>query len=293
MLKNVINFPATGTSWKIDLDEKISSGEVSKIESLIKKKVNDFENTYSRFIEDSLVSQMSVKKGKFFLPEDARPLFDFYFELNELSEGKFTPLSGEILSQAGYDKNYSFIQKTELSNLPKLKEALFYDFPNIEVKIPRGLDFGAAGKGYLIDIVGEILEQLRIDYFCIDAGGDILYKSDKNIPLEVGLENPLDTNQVIGVAAVKNKSICGSSGNRRKWDKFNHIINPDTYLSPTEILATWAVADITMEADGLATCLFFTDPKALKEHFDFEYLILRNDFSVDKSDYFPAKLFRA
>jgi thiamine biosynthesis lipoprotein ApbE len=47
----------------------------------------------------------------------------------------------------------------------------------VEVTHPVMLDFGAAGKGYLIDIVADILRQEQIESFCVDAGGDMIYDS--------------------------------------------------------------------------------------------------------------------
>ena len=41
-----------------------------------------------------------------------------------------------------------------------------------EMKQAAMLDFGAAGKGYLVDIVGQVLENHGIKNYVIDAGGD-------------------------------------------------------------------------------------------------------------------------
>ena len=106
----------------------------------------------------------------------------------------------------------------------------------------------------------------------VNAGGDI---RTKGRTLRVGLENPADTTQAIGVAEISNISICGSAGNRRAWDKYTHIINPKTAKSPTETLAVWVVAESTILADGLTTALFFTEPNLLKDKFNFEFFLLK------------------
>ena len=113
--------------------------------------------------------------------------------------------------------------------------------------------------------------------------------------MEVALEHPDDTSKAIGVVTIANQSLCGSAGNRRKWPgkagEFNHMINPITLTSPTDIIATWVVADTTIVADGMATCLFFTLPEILQKEYDFEYLILNRDYTFKKSDNFPGELF--
>ena len=78
------------------------------------------------------------------------------------------------------------------------------------------MDFGAAGKGYLIDLVAKVLQKHKLDYFCVDAGGDMFYHNIGNEKLRVGLEHPDNPKQVIGVANIYNQSICASAGNRRR-----------------------------------------------------------------------------
>lgn len=48
------------------------------------------------------------------------------------------------------------------------------------------IDVGAAGKGYLVDIVSEILRQAGHTRFVVDAGGDLRHAGEHG--LHVGLE---------------------------------------------------------------------------------------------------------
>ena len=86
------------------------------------------------------------------------------------------------------------------------------------------------GKGYLIDIVGEIVEKNDIHDFFINAGGDIVVKSSGETNKRIGLENPENAKQAVGLVEINNMSICGSAGNRRVWDKYHHIINPNNCI---------------------------------------------------------------
>ncbi len=144
-----------------------------------------------------------------------------------------------------------------------------------------------------MDIVGAVMEKCSVASFCVDAGGDILQKDAQNTPLVVGLENPQNTKQVIGTVEICNESICASAGNRRVWDTYTHMINPHTLSSPTEILATWVKAQTALVADALATCLFFTSSTMFMKDFEFEYLLIRSDMSVEKSSRFGADLYTA
>ena len=283
------NFEAIGTAWQIDIYEGISDAEEASVLSKIKNRIELFDQAYSRFRSDSLVAKMSKETGTFTLPADADKMFSLYRDLYVRTGGLFTPLVGDLLSDAGYDAQYSLRQKKELQIPPAWDDVMEYGDSRIRIKKPVMLDFGAGGKGYLIDLVGQVLEENTIHEYCIDAGGDILQKS--KTPIRVGLENPENVYQVVGVCTLANASICGSAGNRRAWGDFTHIINPKTLSSYGDIIAVWVVADTALVADALATCLFFVPASTLASAYEFEYVLIRKDHSIEKSANFKGQLF--
>jgi thiamine biosynthesis lipoprotein len=291
MSATTFKFEAIGTSWQIDIADELSKEQQESILKKIKDRIDTFDRDYSRFRKDSLVTKMSQEAGTYHLPTDAKPMLDIYERLYKLTGGSLTPLIGRVMEDAGYDADYSLKTKENMTQPPSWNEAIEYSFPKLIIKKPVMLDFGAAGKGYLIDIVEGILTSEGLKNFVIDAGGDIVHRGTSGEPLSIGLENPSDIKQVIGVATISNNSICGSAGNRRAWGEFHHIIDPYTLKSPRHILATWVVAKTALLGDAIATALFFVGPKELKEVFSFEYLILNADNSVEVSDQFPAQLF--
>ena len=284
------NFKAIGTTWRIDISEKMFEAAETELFSVIQARIDLFDKAYSRFREDSLVTKMSKESGIFELPEDAELMMSLYHDLYTLTGGLFTPMVGNILSDAGYDAGYSLHQKKELDVAPVWDEVMSYEHLSLTIKKPILLDFGAAGKGYLVDIIGELLEKKGIHEFYIDASGDILHKGQKG-PIRVGLEDPENAKRVVGVCELANASICGSAGNRRAWANFTHIINPLTLSSPTDIAAVWVVAETALVADALATCLFFVPAATLTDAYSFEYLIIKSDRSIEKSPGFKGELF--
>ena len=285
------NFQAIGTHWQIDLFEQVPEEAQKELSDQIFTRISEFEKTYSRFLPDSVVAKIAISAGEFAFPPDSKKLFAEYRKMYDITGGLFTPLIGGVLNDAGYDKDYSLRQKTELQKPPRWDEVMVFDFPKLSVRKPVQLDFGAAGKGFLVDLVGNVLEQNGFRSYCVDAGGDILHRDILGQSLRVGLENPKDTSQVIGVIEIANKSLCGSAGNRRAWGNFHHIINPKTLSSPHDISAVWVLADDTISADILTSGLFFAEPAVLLKHYDFEYFILRPDNSFEKSAGFEVEVF--
>lgn len=302
-------FEAIGTHWEIDL---YSENSVHQTNRKIQDLIDSFDKTYSRFREDSLIVEMSKKAGTYEMPDNASNLISVYEKIYRLTDGLVTPLIGSVMEEAGYDKVYSLKSKS-LNRPLSWEEALEFKTDSgssfakatagkqdlqqaqgkarMTIKKPVLLDFGAAGKGYLIDLVGELLQSENINSFCIDAGGDILYRTSGDKPIQIGLENPINTNQVIGSVNLLNQSICGSAGNRRKWGEFHHIMNPKTLKPVDEIAAVWVIAESGLIADALSTCLFFVKPEDLEQEFHFEYVIVDKDFRVRVSKNFNGELY--
>ena len=282
------DFEAIGTKWVIDLyDNPLDRLD---LENKITRKISDFSKIFSRFDPDSEISKAANSKTDINIPKDFSEIISLYKKLYKITNTKFTPLIGNLLEDAGYDKEYSLKSK-KIRAVPKWEDVISFHDSTLEIKKPAVLDFGAGGKGFLVDLVGMILEDNNIKNYCIDAGGDILYKTKTGEHLKVGLENPDNFKEVIGVCEIKNQSLCGSAGNRRKWGKFHHIMNPESLKSVEEAKAIWVIAENGLIADALSTALFLVDPNSLENYFNYEYLIILKNGTFEKSKNFPGEIF--
>lgn len=280
-----LRFTAIGTDWQIDTVEPLSS----ELETLILARVESFDRTYSRFRPDSLVSTVAEAGGSHQFPDDATALFDLYDLLFEHTDGAVTPLVGESLVQLGYDSEYSLTPRGSALPAADWANSVSRHGNAISVNSPAIIDVGAAGKGYLVDLVGDILRANGIGQFVIDASGDLLVSRQG---IRVGLEHPLDPSLAIGVANVADQSICASGSNRRVWGEgLHHILDGRTGKPTKAIIATWVVADTALVADGLATALFFTNPGHLAETFDFQFVRMFASGQADHSTNFDGELF--
>jgi thiamine biosynthesis lipoprotein len=261
------------------------------LRAAIVRRIDEYDKNYSRFRADSLVTTMASRAGAYRLPDDAQELFAVYRTLYELTDGGMTPLIGQVMSDAGYDATYS-LQPKPLRTPPAWDTVMTYAHPQLQLTQPVLLDFGAAGKGHIVDIVGELISQHGIKDYCVDAGGDsVYYRETSAQPMHIGLEHPRNPGQVIGVATVYNRSLCGSAGNRRAWGAYHHIIDPHALASPRHIQALWVAADSALYADALTTALFFAPAKKLATRYNFEYAIMHDDDSLEQSAGFPGTFF--
>lgn len=197
---------------------------------------------------------------------------------------------GASLKALGYDAAYRLRPGTPRP-APAWDDAVAWDGERLTTVRPVSLDVGAAGKGYLVDLLSAILLDAGHERFTVDASGDIRQTGG---PLRIALEDPRDPARAIGVVTLEGGALCSSASNRRAWgDGMHHVIDPATGLPTRAVIATWVTAPTALDADGLATALFFTEPARLAGSFDFEFARMRADGRVEFSPGLPGEVFVA
>ncbi len=284
-------YQSMGTTWKVSIWDDLESSVLADLERSILARSKAFDQTYSRFIKSSLICSLSEKRGIVAVPKDLVTMLRLYEKFFDYTDGKVTPLVGFALSDLGYDSEYSLKPKSVIRPVPNFHQALrIVDDTHIELLDSVLIDLGALGKGYFVDVLSSFLKSRGIRRFLVDGSGDIYYHGG-GVAIRAGLEDPGDATKAIGVVEMKEGSMCASGINRRKWDKYHHVLDPTSLTSPSDILAVWVLAEKAALADGLATCLFFAEPERLQKNFTFEYCILNHERKVKRSKGFNAELF--
>lgn len=157
------------------------------------------------------------------------------------------------------------------------------------------LDLGSFAKGYITELVGNYLENIGIDKYLIDAGGNIKvgnnYKKDNYL---IGIQNPIETNKVFTKLNVNNLSIVTSGDYQRYYEyegiRYNHIINPYTKYPSTNFKSVTVVSKNSFLADVYSTYLFLIDlEKGLEivnNNEDIEAIWYIDNDNIVKSDNF-------
>jgi thiamine biosynthesis lipoprotein len=281
-------FEAIGAPWRITTPDPIPLDLAAAIES----RIGEFDAVYSRFRADSLVTEIAGKSGTWQFPPDAAPLFALYRTLYNATEGAMSPLVGARLEDLGYDRDYTLSPRNEVVDVPVWDDIMHWDGTRLTTTAPVLVDVGAAGKGYLVDLVAVVLRDAGVEEYLIDASGDLLHRGDT--PVRVGLEHPFDPTQAIGICELSNAALCASAPGRRSWGPgLHHILDATTGLPTDTVAATWAHASSGLLADGLATALFFAAAPALSAGFNFEYVRMFPDSRIEYSRSFPGELFTA
>jgi thiamine biosynthesis lipoprotein len=253
------------------------------------ERVERYDRTWSRFREDSLVSAVARTPGRHPFPPEGGELLALYRALYEATDGAVSPLVARSLEALGYDSHYT-LRAGGAVPTPAWDDAVAWDGEALTTVNPVLLDVGAAGKGQLVDLVGEELEFHGIRDYLIDASGDMLHRGSDVV--RVALENPAATEKAIGVAELSGQALCSSASNRRAWAPgVHHVVDARTGLSTETVIATWALAPSALAADGIATALFFTDPARLLAVAPFDYVRMFRTGRIERSASFPGEVF--
>lgn len=347
MFRNVMAIErALGTGIIISSSKPIPQ----HVQKRIRAFVEEYEHTLSRFRADSLVSRMACADdgGDFEFPEWAGPLFTLYSEFYAATHGAFDACIGADLLALGYNNSVQFVPKSAASasddsdSWSNYRRALPVTWGNISrdcgsatlrTNQPVQLDFGAAGKGYFVDLVTQIIKEelsgdspsnsdSRTDFdFLVNAGGDMrACFSEENNQIKVALENPFDTTQAVAVASIASGALCASSNARKCWKVKDasylgkdasgfesnliatHLINALDGIPACDLCASWVYIPAktcdfpTAYADALATALFVSqenDLQKIVQTTSAEFAVMLPNKTLRKTRAFPARFFRS
>lgn len=283
-------FDAIGTRWEIDTPEPLDADVLAAVHDRIAR----FDADWSRFRADSWVSEVARSgAGSYALPADAGPLLDAYDVAAACTGGAVDPLVGRALESLGYDAAYSLRPRMGADGspdrviAPSWRTAAHRDAGTLTLDQPALLDVGAGGKGYLVDLVSDVLVAHGLPVHVVDAGGDLRVRGGSPAaPVTVALEDPRDPARAVGVLRVAEGAVCGSATNRRAWGPgLHHVVDartgaPTSDRQDDDVIATWAVGSSALDADLAATALFFAEPDLVASRFDIRSVVLRAGGSI-------------
>jgi len=260
------------------------------LRAVVLERIERFDRDWSRFRDDSVVSRIAREPGHHRLPADAGPLLEWYRALYEGTGGRVSPLVGRTMESLGYDAAYRLTPSSTLAAVPVWADAMSWDGEYLDTARSVLLDVGAAGKGYLVDLVSELLLELGVATHVVDASGDLVARGATSEV--VALEHPADPSKAIGVVPLDDGALAASAVNRRTWgDGLHHVIDALTGLPTSSVIATWALAPDALHADGLATALFFDPAPNLLQGEGVSYVRMFANGRVEHSPSFAGELF--
>jgi len=275
----------------------LSDSQSRRMQNNIDQLLREFDLSLSGYEQSSIISKINrnqdVEVDSLFVNVFNRSK-EIYNETNGLLDISAGPLfniwgfgfkNGSMPNQQTIDSVKRFIgmDKVALINNKIVKQ-----------DTSLTLNVNAIAQGYSVDVVGKYLQNLNINNFIVEIGGEIITRGTKPSGEQwvVGIDKPIDNNNTPGqdlqTTLKLNNVGLATSGNYRKFyikdgKKYSHTINPLTgYPVSHSLLSATVIAKNAMDADAYATVLMVLGKddaiKFLEKHTNLEaYLIYFED----------------
>lgn len=260
-----------GTTYKVIYFAR-SEDNPSVVSGLIQKELKKINQSMSTYIEDSEISKINkMSEQKWVgISKNINTVFKKAVEIHKLSHGYFDITLGPVINLWGFGPK----SEKKVPTDDQIKKALSYsgldkvefdfDSKRLKKKIKElNLDLSALAKGYGVDQIAKLLNQLGIHNYFVEIGGEISTRGKKYTgPWLVGIETPTQgmpkAQEILKVSEIK----MATSGNYRNFFveggmSYSHTINHQTGRPVPNDLASVSVIDeeSCMQADALATAL--------------------------------------
>ena len=259
--------------------------------------VAGFEARYSRFIPESLVSQINQAAGKNWteVDEETDRIFALCHELVFLTRGAFDPTALPLIRLWNWKASPPVIPTDEQiraakelvgwSKIQRRKGAIFLP------QAGMSLDLGGVGKEYAVDRVTQLAAQHGIANVLVDFGQDLCMRgAPAGKPAwHIGLEDPANPGKCWTGLAIKDKAVATSGDYLRNFTingrRYGHIIDPRSgYPVDNGCRAVSVIAPTCTIAGILSTTAFILGPTEGLNLIG-NYLGAAGCISTDKSRY--------
>jgi thiamine biosynthesis lipoprotein len=241
-----------------------------------------YQRIFSRFreIEDTMSANRSntelaaINQNAGIAPvavqDDLFAVIESALHYAELSGGAFDPSIGPLVKlwNIGFDASRVPEQEEIDAALPLVNwRRVLLDQENKTVFLTEAgmqLDLGGIAKGYAADEAVRIIRSSGIVRAIVNLGGNVYaygIKADKS-PWKVGVQDPLDDrDSSLGFMTAFDKTLVTSGVYERFFvedgKQYHHILSPKTgYPAQTNLLSVTVIAERSIDADALSTCIF-------------------------------------
>lgn len=274
-----LNGKTMGTTYHIKyLDKGNLSQKAEQVHQQIElmlKDVNAKMSTYDKHSELSRFNQRTEINTPISISADLAKVVKESIRLNKVTEGALDVTVGPVVNLWGFGPEkqkdvqpepQQLAERQSWVGIDKLKfienGGQFY----LEKAIPQlYIDLSAIAKGFGVDQVADYLQELNVQDYMVEIGGEIRAKGKNpdGKPWQIAIEQPSfdGTRSVQKIVGLDNLAMATSGDYRNYFEqdgkRFSHEINPKTgYPIQHNLASVTVMHESSMTADGLSTALF-------------------------------------
>lgn len=274
--KVTLSGPTMGTTWNVTaITPHNSEGRQAQIKSAIEAALERVNASMSTYRSESELSQFNRQQTTqpITVSEELVYVVRRAADISARSGGAFDVTVGPMVNAWGFGPNGPQAQPTD-AQLDALRGQVGHDkllvTPNTLAKQVPGLyvDLSAIAKGYGVDEVAKVLDELGIDRYLVEVGGEVRARgqNDRGIPWRVGIEKPVSEVRAIQEVVAIDDRAMATSGDYRNFREENgvrisHSIDPRTGRPITHRgTSVTVISERCVDADGWATALNVLGP---------------------------------
>ncbi|UZQ86346.1 FAD:protein FMN transferase [Thermoclostridium stercorarium] len=233
-------------------------------------KIQAFENKFSKYAEDSEISQINNNAGTYVnVSEDTFELIEQSLYFSEISDGLFDISIGPLVDLWGINQENPRVPTQREIDLAKEKigyRNISLNRENMSVSVAEGmsLDTGAIAKGFITDRLVSVLRERKIESALLNLGGNLYLYGTKpdGSDWTIGIRDPFGLQgDYMATVSLKDTSIVTSGIYERYFEadgkRYHHILNPKTgYPEDNELASVSIISPSSTMCDGLSTTCF-------------------------------------
>lgn len=222
---------------------------------------------------------------------DVLALYEKSIQLYRRTQGAFDITVYPLMEAWGFtDSRFRIPTDTTLAALLSHVDTKLLPPVSDTLTLPEDvrIDFGGIAKGYTAQLLQDLICTEKLRGAVLDLGGNIQLVGEKpdGTPFRIGVKDPFDTDNNIGVLSCSDCAIVTSGGYERFFEEnetvYHHILDPRTgYPAENGLKSVTIVCPDGTLADGYSTSLFILGPeKAIalwRDSKDFEAIFVTSD----------------
>ncbi len=147
-------------------------------------------------------------------------------------------------------------------------------------------DLGSIAKGYATEQAGQYLESMGLNYYIINAGGNVKVGKSYKGYYTIGVQSPIEIGNFYVIKGM-NISVVTSGGYERYYEYngniYHHIIDPNTRYPANYVKSVTIIGNNSALCDALSTTLFLMnieDGKEFIKDYDVDVIWFTNDNKI-------------
>lgn len=267
-----------GTQFSIKLASGAGDYDAQRLQLEVEARLADINDLMSTYIEDSVISRFNSSASTDWYPVlgEFCVAVESALEISRLTDGTFDITVGPLVDLWGFGPGEIVDAIPANETIAALLDSVGFEYLHTDCAAPAirkdvadlALDMSAIGKGYAVDRVAELLEELGFEDYLVEIGGELRLRGHnaQGYKWAIGIEVPLPNHRRPHTIVRLTDAAVATSGDYRNYfevdgRRYSHTIDTRTGRPVTHSLASVTVVDQrSFRADALATALLVMGP---------------------------------